>query len=227
VKYFLRVLTVLSVSLLATFAIHAQLLTRQEPKFQFDIQPAAQGGPKFTVTNLSDMAITACVIELSIWAEGKGQSKMIWDAPVLGERPLEPGASMTKNLGHIIGAPLPDKVEVIAGVWANGETFGQADWAKIILQDRALWASQYNQAIALLQRGLDQNWTRDQYLEALKNMPNSVPVGSIRSTLEANPQLDGKPQLLERIVHRLLESLNQQSELLRQTKTPANVTTAQ
>jgi len=216
----------LGASLLATFAIHAQSLTRQEPKFQFDIQPAAQGGPQFTVTNLSDMAITACVIELSIWSEGKGQSRMVWDAPIQGKRPLEPGASMKENLGHIVGAPLPDKVEVIAGVWADGETFGQTDWVKIILQDRALWASQYNQAITLLQRGLDRNCTRDQYLEALKNVPNSGPAGSIRSTLEAYPQSDGKPQRLERIVHRLLETLNQRSELLRQTKTPANVTTA-
>jgi hypothetical protein len=226
VKYLPRVLIVLSAGLLATLSIHAQPQTGQQPKFQFDIQPAAQGGPKYTVTNLSDKAITACVIELSIWSEGKGQSRTVWDAPIQGERPLEAGASMTKNLGHIVGAPLPDKMDVIAGIWADGETFGQADWVKIILQGRASWASQYRQATALLQRGLDQNWTRDQYLEVLKTMPDSVPMETIRSTLEAYPQVGGKPKLLERLVRRLLELLNRKSKLLRQAMTPARVTSA-
>jgi hypothetical protein len=113
---------------------------------------------------------------------------------------------------------------VIAGVWEDGETFGQSDWVKIILQGRAMAASQYDQAASLLQLGLDQNWTRDHYLEVFTNIPNSGPVGSIRSTLESNAQVDGK-LLLKEIVRGLLESLNQKSELLRQAKPAAKVAT--
>jgi hypothetical protein len=225
-KYLPRAFTAFSASVLATFAIHAQSQTQEKPKFQIEIQAAAQAGPKFTLTNLPDKPLTAYVIQISSSSDNKGRSEIVSDAPVQGERPLEPGASITQNLNHRVGGPMPDKVEVIAGIWTDGETFGQADWVKMILQGRALWASQYNQATSLLQRGLDQSWTRDRYLEALKSVPNSAAVYSIRSTLELNPQVDGNPQLLERIVRSLLETMNQRSEILRQAKPQASITPA-
>jgi hypothetical protein len=94
---------------------------------------------------------------------------------------------------------------------------------KIILANRAARASTYEQATSFLQRGLDQNWTREQYLEGLRGMTNSGPIYGIRSTLEANQDLNNKPELLQRVIRTLLESLNQKLELIRQAKSPASL----
>ena len=67
-------------------------------------------------------------------------------------------------LPHKVGGPLPDRVEVIAGIWEDGETFGEAVWVKTLLDHRASLTSAYEQAIFMLQKGLNENWTRGQYL---------------------------------------------------------------
>lgn len=98
--------------------------------------------------------------------------------------PLEPGASLTLFLPHEVGGALPDRVEVVAGIWDDGETFGLAVWVKALIDNRASLRSAYEQAVSLLQRGLDENWPRGQYLAALNSKPNSLPFYAIRSTLE-------------------------------------------
>jgi hypothetical protein len=97
---------------------------------------------------------------------------------------------------------------------------------KIILADRATQLSEYEQEGYFLQRGLDQNWTCERYLEALSLMPNPGIFYGIKSTLEANQKLDDKPELLQRVIHTLLASSNQKIELIRQAKSPANAPTA-
>ena len=215
-------LCVVSMALIVALTICAQSRADEKPKFQIEIQPAAAGGPKFTVMNLSGKTVSACVLEISMASEGKGQSRIVWDAPFLGVRPLEQGATISQNLAHVVGAPLPDKVEVIAGIWADGESFGQSDWVKVILANRADQVSKYEQATSFLQRGLDQNWTRDQYLEGLRSMPNPGPFYGIKSTLEANQDLNNRPEVLQRVIRALLESLNRKLELIRQAKPSAS-----
>src|SRR6266851_1282041 len=173
-------LSVVSVALIVAVAVCAHSRADGNPKFQIDIQAGAQGGPKFTVMNLSGKAVSACVLEISIASEGKGQSRIVWDAALHGERPLEKGASISENLFHVVGAPLPDKVEVIAGMWSEGEPFGQSDWVKVILANHAARVSSYEQEISFLQRGLDQNWTREQFLAGLSSMPNPGIFSAIR-----------------------------------------------
>ena len=196
----------------------------ENPNFRIEIQAGAQGGPKFTVTNLSDKSVSACVLEISIASQGKGQSKIVWDAPLLGERPLDPGASISENLVHQVGAPLPDKVEVIAGIWSDGEPFGQPDWVKNILATRVDEASKLQQATSFLQRGLDQNWTRKQYLNGLSSMSDAGT--GIRSTLEADRDLGNQPAALQQVIRTLLENLDQKLELLQQAKSPTNGSSA-
>jgi hypothetical protein len=212
-----------SVALIVAVAVCAHSRADGNPTFQIDIQAGAQGEPKFTVMNLSGKTVSACVLEISIASEGKGQSRIVWDAALQGERPLEQGASISENLFHVVGAPLPDKDEVIAGIWSDGEPFGQSDWVKIILANRAARVPSYEQEISFLQRGLDQNWTREQFLAGLSSMPNPGIFSGIRSTLEANQSLNNKPELLQRVIHTPLESLNQKLELIRQAKSPQNV----
>ena len=75
----------------------------------------------------------------------------------------------------------------------HGETFGQLVWVNNVLKARAMRASEYEQAVTILQKGLDQNWASNQYLQALSDKQNSGPVYAVRSTLAANQQNAEKP----------------------------------
>lgn len=192
----------------------------EQSHFQVTIETAAEKGPHYTVVNLTDKPVTACVIELSSSQETR-KSKTVWDALLQGEPPIEPGKSISQYLSHAVGGPLPDKVEVVAAVWADGETFGQSDWVSLILKNREMRASAYGQAIAILKKGLDENWTRDQFLQALADKPNSGPLYGLRSTLMANRQFAEKPQLLRTAMQRMLESLTQKAEEIRKARPTA------
>jgi hypothetical protein len=212
-------------------AFHGQSRAAEEPKFQIEIDPTVDGGPKFTITNLSAKTLAACIIQFSISSEGRSQSKMDWDPATQAGgddrrkslKPLEPGASMTLNLPYKVGDPYPDKVEVIAGVWADGETFGMAEWVKAILDNRASLISAYEQAISLLQQGLDEKWTRGQYLAAVSNKSNLLPFSAIRSTLKAGRSSDDDPQSLQLAMQDLLVYFIQNLDSLRRPKPPEKV----
>jgi len=147
---------------------------------------------------------------------------MVWDALLQNKSPIEPGTSSSQDLIHAVGGPLPDKVEVVAGVWADGETFGEPGWVKIMLENRAMRESEYDQAVALLKRGLEQNWNRDQYLQALNGKPNSLPTHEIRSNLMANSRSSEKPRQLRDVAQIMLESFTQKCDQLRKAKPVAS-----
>jgi hypothetical protein len=65
---------------------------------------------------------------------------------------------MTMYMLHEGEKSLPDKVQVVAAIWADGETFGDAKWVRVILDHRASLALAYQDAIGTLQKGLDENW---------------------------------------------------------------------
>jgi hypothetical protein len=225
-------LQVFTLSLPFSSAVRAQSQIAEQPRFRIEIQAASDGGPKFTVTNLSGKTLTAATFQFSVSSETKPQGAMSWDPIVQGRGvpgheqpgPIEPGASLTMYLPHQVGGPLPDKVEVVAGIWEDGETFGQELWLKTLLARRASVTIEYEQAISLLQKGLDENWTRAQFLEAVKGKPNSFIFYSIRSTLEANPNLDQKPRYLQLAITSLLEHFTKNLALMRLAKSPVSDT---
>lgn len=57
-----------------------------------------------------------------------------------------------------------------------------------ILKTRAERASEYEDAVAILQQGLDQNWSSNQYLQAFSDKPDSGPVYTVRTALAVNQQ---------------------------------------
>ena len=111
------------VGLLAASAGHGQSPVATSPNFHVEIQPVGDRGPGFRVTNLSGKTVTACFIEISSSSDNRDRSKIDWDAIVQGMKSLEPGGSISIPLPHVVGGPLPDKVEIVAGIWADGETF--------------------------------------------------------------------------------------------------------
>src|ERR1700686_938050 len=121
----------------------------QRPKFKIEIRATGekgQKGPGYPGTNLTAKTVTACVFELSYPSQGTRKSKEVWDALVQGNPPIEPGQTILRPLFTVRPKPLPDKVEVIAGIWADGESFGPPKWASNIFKTRALRASQYDDA---------------------------------------------------------------------------------
>jgi hypothetical protein len=99
-------------------------------------------------------------------------------------------------------------------------------WSRLsYFKTRAMRASEYEQAATMLQQGLDQNWTRDQYLKALGDQQNSIPIRVVRSTLVANEQFTEKPQLLRHIMQMMLESFVQKSLQIRKAKPTVSATT--
>jgi hypothetical protein len=213
----------LAAALFASLAVHAQEQPREQPNFQIEILTPRDGGPGLTLTNRSAKTLTACTIEFSVSFENGSPMRSEWDAPFLGVAPLKTGDSLSMPLPHEVGHPYPDKVVVIAGIWEDGETFGNADWVRVLLENRGLQRLRFNQATTLLQQGLDKDWTYDQFLDALKGMPDSGDQFGIRLNLETNPQLRNKPQQLTQVVHRLLDGLNRKYGAIQQAKPlPAN-----
>jgi hypothetical protein len=216
----------LNVGMLFSSAVYGQAATEQ-PGFQIEIRATGEKGPTYAVTNLSGKRVSACVLEISSSSSSQraGKSRTVWDALLQGQPPIEPGATFSQYLPHVVGGPLPDKVEVIAGVWADGGTFGQTVWVNNILKTRAKRASEYEDAAAILQRGLDQNWTSNQYLQAFRDKPDSGPVYTVRTALAVNQQTAHTPQVFTHTMQFLLQSFRQQSGLLRKSKPTINPAT--
>ena len=103
-----------------------------------------------------------------------------------GHPPIEPGASISRPLFEFAFSPPPDRIKVIAAVWTDGETFGAPASVNLILNTRAARAAEYEDAAGILQQGLNQNWTRDQYEQAFRDKPDTGAVYTVRTALSAS-----------------------------------------
>ncbi len=192
--------------------------TPEKPKFKIEVSATGENGrgPSFAVTNLTAKTVTACVFEQSYPSPGARKVTVVWDALVQGDPAIEPGQTVTRSVMTIVGNVVPNKVEVIAGAWADGESFGQSKWASGIFSNRALRASEYEDAAAILQGGLDGNWNRDQYLQAFRDKPDTGPVYTVRTALAATQTQT--PQALTHTMQFLLTTFKQRLDQLRRSK---------
>jgi hypothetical protein len=208
---------VLGAGMLFSTAAQRTANTPERPKFKIEIRATGEKGqgPSFAVTNLTAKTVTACVFEQSYPSQGARKATMVWDALVQGNIPIEPGQTVLRPLTPTPGNALPNKVEAIAGIWADGESFGPPKWASNIFNNRALRASENEDAAAILQRGLDQNWNRNQYQQAFSDKPDSGPVYIVRTALTATQQTGQTPQEFTHTMQFLLQSFKQQADKLR------------
>jgi hypothetical protein len=216
-KMLATVFCVLGAGMLFSTAAQRTANTPERPKFKIEIRATGEKGqgPSFAVTNLTAKTVTACVFEQSYPPEGARKATMVWDALVQGNIPIEPGQTVLRPLTPTPGNALPNKVEAIAGIWADGESFGPPKWASNIFNNRALRASENEDAAAILQRGLDQNWNRNQYQQAFSDKPDSGPVYIVRTALTATQQTGQTPQEFTHTMQFLLQSFKQQADKLR------------
>ncbi len=194
----------------------------QQQAFRVDLQPDTGNGPHFVVTNLCAEPLTAFYLETFSSLDGKPKGGQLWDALLLHRSPIAKDATMSQSLGHVAGQPFSDKIEITAAVWADGNTFGNPESLKRILLNRIGDLHSYERAITLLQRGLQENWTRDQYLtawdqEIKKARMTGAAAAITESNLQRNASLDS-PSNLQRIMQHFLEMFIQYRDLLRQSK---------
>ena len=191
-----------------------------QPDFRVVIDSVTEREPQIILTNLSEVPLTACFINISFWRENRKQGGVLWDAFLINKPQIAKEANVSLPLGHVDGEPYPDKVEVAAAIWADGTTFGDADYLKHILRGRADLANKFDRVISLLQTGLQQEWTRDQYLAALEKLPDaSKPQAyGVRSTLKLNTNLDGHQAILKHLIQEFIDRFGVQRDALRQSK---------
>jgi len=117
---------VLGGGMLFSTAAQGPSASAPRPKFKIEIGAPVEKGrePKFAVTNLTAKTVTACVFEQSYASESARKATIVWDALVQGNTPIEPGQTVLRPVSPNIQNALPNKVEVIAGIWADGESFG-------------------------------------------------------------------------------------------------------
>ncbi len=208
---------ILSIAMLLPAAAHRQPAAEQA-KFRVEIHPTGEKGPTYTVTNLSGKPVWAMVLEISSSSQPTRKTKKTWDAVFEGHPPIEPGGSLLQYISVFGSSPLPDKIEVIAVVWTDGETFGTPATVNSILNNRVLRAGQYEDAAGILQQGLNQNWTRDQYQQAFRDKPDTGAVYTVRTALTATQQTGQSPQEFTHTMQFLLKNFQQLSVQLRKVK---------
>ncbi len=135
-----------------------------------------------------------------------------------GRPPIEPGAGDSRSLFEFAFSPQPDRIKVIAAVWTDGETFGEPASVNLILDHRAARAAEYEDAAAILQKGLNQNWTREQYQQAFRDKPDNGPVYTVRTALSATLQTAPTPEAFTHTMQFLLTNFQQLSKQLRKVK---------
>ncbi len=187
-------------------ALHPCPALAEQPQLLIEIQ-ADENHPTYTVTNLSGKPITAYVTKNSRW-----------DSVLSGESPIQSGAHLTQNLVHIVGSPLPDHIEVLAGIWVDGETFGQPEKVQAILDSRNKMALDYESAAKLLQQGLDENWNCNQYLEAVDRMPTSAATHGLKSTLTAAQKNSINEKQLGHLINTMLDTFIGKCARIRRAK---------
>ena len=229
----MKTVAVVALLLIATPFLHAQS-SNPDSNFRIQIQTGQDGSPTFTITNLFNDTLTAFVIRFSLSSNPTWHSQLNWDTAVQdlpanragAEHPIQAGASKTMYLVKAVGELRPDKIDIVAAIWGDGETFGDEKWLRVLLKYRASLAAGYEEAIDVLQKGQDANWTRDEYLDAVSHETanrksadvDGGPMSAIRDTMRGSSIFDATPLLLRHAVQRLQADFEQRLDLLRRTK---------
>ena len=216
-KIFAAVFCALNIAIFFPSALYPQRAT-ERPEFRVEIDPAGKRGPTCTVTNLSDKPVWAVVLEISSSSQPSRKSKKVWDTLLESHAPIEPGASISRPVAEFAFSPRPDQIKVIAAVWTDGETMGAPASVNLILNHRTLRAAEYEDAAGILQQGLSQNWSRDQYEQAFRDKPDTGAVYTVRTALSATLQTAQTPHAFIQTMQFLLTNFQQLSKQLRKVK---------
>lgn len=216
-KIFVAAFCALNIAMCFPTVLYPQRAT-ERPEFRVEIQPNGIRGPNCTVTNLSSKPVWALVLEISSSSQPARKAKKVWDTLLESVHPIEPGSSISRPVYEFAFSPTPDQIKVIAAVWIDGETFGAPASVNLVLNTRVARAAEYEDAAGILQQGLSQNWTRDQYEQAFRDKPDNGAVYTVRTALSATLQTAKTPQEFTHTMQFLLTTFQQLSKQLRKVK---------
>jgi len=216
-KIFTAAFCALNIVMFFPSALHPQGSTGRS-EFRVEIQPGADKRPACIVTNLSSKPVWALVFEISSSSQPARKAQKVWDTLLESVHPIEPGASISRPLFEFAFSPQPDRIKVVAAVWTDGETWGAPASVNLVLNNRVRLAAQYEDAAGILQQGLNQKWTRDQYQQAFRDKPDTGAVYTVRTALTAALQIGQTPQEFTHTMQFLLTNFQKLSKQLRQVK---------
>ncbi|HEY0703228.1 MAG TPA: hypothetical protein VGD60_10705 [Candidatus Acidoferrales bacterium] len=151
-KNIAAILFILIATAWAASATRVSAQSAAQTQFRVEIQLTAQPWPKAIVTNISGKTLTACHIEKSLISDPKQPFPSFdWDSVIQGAPPLEPNNAITLNLRFPQTDPVPDQVEVVAAIFADGSTFGPDDFINRMLAARAQREMEYDQTVTFIQ----------------------------------------------------------------------------
>jgi hypothetical protein len=211
---------------ITTLVLAGTLNAQSHPTFTIEIGADSHGNPQFTVTNLNSKTLGACVFRLGFSRPAGARGEMVWDS-LLGESqwpngephlPIRPNESETLNLSHVNGLPLPDKIDVLAGIWSDGETFGDKTVLNEIYGSRDSELAAYELGISVLREALDKDWTADQLLAALNDKPSNFVVSAIRAAFGSAIAPKESPGSVKLKMHLFIADFTQKADLLRSAK---------
>jgi hypothetical protein len=201
----------------ASFAAPAPLVG--PPNYKIEIQPETEQGPRFRFTSFEAQPFTAIFFQFYAGPDHCRLMGEIWDAFLQGEPPVDRDIILSLSLPGVIGGQLPDRVEVAAAVLADGTTFGRPDLLKAMLDERKMNLKSYDWAVSLLQKGIQEGWTCERYLEEVDRadrFSSSIPGEMIAGTLNANKSRDNL--FVNQIVGMMIKRFTPKRDALRESK---------
>jgi hypothetical protein len=128
----------------------------ERPPVQFEVEENGEHGPRIIITNLQQNPLTAYVVQTVPKSADEAAQTVVCDA-----------------LTRRVGGPVPGAT-LGAAVWEDGSTYGRDDLLLRISNDRSAFADNDDRALALLQTGLDKNWSAREYIAAVESLQSQM-----------------------------------------------------
>jgi hypothetical protein len=147
----------------------------ERPPVQFEIAENGERGPRIIITNLQQYPLTAYVVQTVPKSADEAAQTIVCDAltRVMLLAPIPRGLSHVLTVPRRVGGPAPDAT-LAAAVWDDGSTYGPDDLLLRISNGRSAFADNDDRALALLQTGLDKNWSAREYLAAAESLQSQT-----------------------------------------------------
>lgn len=203
----------------------------ERPPIHLEFEPEAKPGPRVIVTNLHQEPLTAFLVQTEPTTDGLPAQVLPWDAYEGGFSPIPRGLSLIQGVPRVMGGETPN-VRLLAAVWEDGSTYGLDEHLERIRANREVIGEAFDRALSLLQAGLREGWTREQYLAAVDRelkpqgpnprlSPNDVERATrivsllVSGNLQGGMRVDGQPARLEFAVQKLIEICRQRRDTLK------------
>jgi hypothetical protein len=203
----------------------------KKPPLDIEFLQTADHQPRMIITNLHQYPLTAFIVRTDPTAPNKNTLVYDSSARVGLTAPVPRGLSFVIGVPHQVGQPALDPV-LAAAVWEDGSTFGPDELLARVPRARTALSNTYDRAIAVLQTGLDKDWTAAEYVAAAQQLIlsmdadasaapgtallNTTPFRNIKINMERMDKENRPARDVAAMARTLLSLFTQDLEVLRQ-----------